>query len=415
MTTKDNTYRPYLWRLAVTMTGALAVVASFNWWVDPYRLFHQDPRPAIVETKARPAGNVGDVKRLNAVSFRPNELILGNSRAEIGFDPQHPAWAKRGERAYNLAVPGQNIPEVRDSFVLLVEGGQIRTAILAVDFQDFIQNAGKIETGVEPGRPVDLRRIRLREQGRSLLTLTGTGDSIKTLRASRLPFPETNRPDGFNPLLEYFTIVQREGYDSLFRQRLNETTANYVRARKGLYPEGESDSLEFAALRDILRLAREQQIKLYVVTYPYYGQYYLLFDQLGLWGEFEEWKRLVVRAIDETNRTGAGPPIEFWDFAAVSRLTKLPLLSTDSSGASAWYLEGGHFKKELGDVMLPQFLLSDEPVTEDLRTGTRLTSENIEHWLAEQRTQLQLLAEQNSAMDDAVQAAVDRAVQAQRR
>ncbi len=401
----------YLWRYVLVLLFTLVGVAAFSFWANPYRLFSPTFESAWNRIKPRPESNIASVKLLNADAAAPRALILGNSRAEIGFDPEHPGWGALRGRVYNLAIPGAGIETVRDQFRALLERVDVDTVVFAVDFQDFVLNAGRVSG--ESGS-LDIDALRRKEQASALLTLAGARDSVRTIQASTAEFPASLRHDGFNPLLDYVPIARRDGYDVMFRQRLNETAANYVRGRKGLLPSGESDSSEFQAFRDVLRLGREHGIRLVVVTYPYHAQYYALFRELGLWSDFEQWKRLLLTAVEENVAAGA-VTLEghgFCDFAAVSVPATSVLEPTDASGASRWYWEAGHFKKALGDRVLAQLLQRDAEGDRDI--GACLDSATIDEWLLAQRQRLQEFVSTDADALEQVRAALSRAQAAAR-
>jgi hypothetical protein len=396
----------YLWRYLLVLLFTLVGVAAFSFWANPYRLFSPTFESAWNRIKPRPESNITTVKLLNAASAAPRALILGNSRAEIGFDPEHPGWGVLRGRVYNLAIPGAGIETVRDQFRALLDRVDVDTVVFAVDFQDFVLNAGRVSG---ESRDLDIDALRRKERVSALLTLTGARDSIRTIQASRTAYPASLRHDGFNPLFDYVPIARRDGYDVMFRQRLSETAANYLRGRKGLFPPGESDSSEFQAFRDVLRMARDHGIRLVVVTYPYHAQYYALFRELGLWSDFEQWKRLLLESVEENVAAGAVTVADhgFCDFAAVSAPATSVLEPTDASGASHWYWEAGHFKKALGDRLLAQLLDGGEQPDRDF--GACLGSDTIDEWLLAQQQRLQEFAFADADALEQVRTALSRA------
>lgn len=374
----------YLRRFLATLAGGLLLVALVNLWVDPYRYFEVLPVSRLTATKVLPQSNIGAVKVLNAIAAQPRCLVAGNSRADIGFDPGHRSWTGCEGKVYNMAVPGAGISRVRDDFESVVVRAPVKLAVIGIDFQDFVLNAYPVGTPVRNPRPQP-ERLRREERLHALFTLAGLTDSLATLRAASAPYPATLRADGLNPLRDYLAIAAREGYPSMFRQRLNETSANYVRARKGIYPPGASDSAEFEALREILAVAREHDIRLYLVTYPYHAQYYAMFDELGLWPEFELWKRRLLDTVVTADPDGER--VQLWDFAAVSAPARLPVEDSDQHGSALWYWEAGHFKRALGDRLLDQMFGATTAVEPGM--GTRLTPATVDAWLSAQRAALE--------------------------
>ena len=79
--------RRHLLTVLVATVVLLAAVALFNMLVDPYRMY-SDTRAKRPYTQQQ--ANVLKGYWLGRNTF--NTLLLGNSRVEIGFDPEDPAW-----------------------------------------------------------------------------------------------------------------------------------------------------------------------------------------------------------------------------------------------------------------------------------------------------------------------------------
>ena len=386
--------------LTVTVTISLGLVALFNWWANPYRLFQSSPSSSMTSVKVRPEANIATIKLLNAIDQRPKVVILGNSRADVGLDPAHPALTRLGGPVYNLAVPGQGILGVLANFRTILRESDVSTVIIGVDFVDFVVDAQPV-SALTKGDPVETTSLGLVERFRALLTITGLQDSIRTLLSARTSLPATLRKDGFNPMLDYQAMAARSGYRAMFTQRFQETETRLTQARLGLTPEGATDSAELAALREISQLAAAHNVRLIVFTYPYHADYLMLYQKLGLQDALEAWKRSLVAAAADTTRAYPGAPRPVvWDFSTYSHYATLPVPDTARDEAARWYWEAGHFKKELGDVMLSTMLAPPGSSVNDDSFGSPLQPDNIDAWLSQQRD----LADRHTATVEASEA-----------
>jgi hypothetical protein len=79
------------------------------------------------------------------------------------------------------------------------------------------------------------------------------------------------------------------------------------------------------------------------------------------------------------------PQSVIWDFATFSPYATLPVPDTANDEAAHWYWEAGHFKKELGDVMLATMLAPPGSSVNDDSFGSLLQPDNIDAWLSQQR------------------------------
>jgi hypothetical protein len=223
---------------------------------------------------------------------------------------------------------------------------------------------------------------------------------LDTLRLQRRPFAPTLTDLGFNPLSDYEQIAAQEGYYAMFRQRAEENTKVLGRKAASLPRSDPLDPAQLDGLRAALRHARDWDSEVHLVIYPYHAQLLLMFDDLGLWPAFEAFKR---RLVEETARLRAdGCNVTLWDFSGISdyALQRIPD-PKDRPGRSDWYWEAGHFKKELGELLLAR-VLSGPAAHSGTTFGEVLQATNIDLYLAKQRADVEALRKANSDLTVAV-------------
>jgi len=327
--------------------GATAAVALLDYLIDPYAIFDVRTVDGINAIKPRPDAMLADIKAIVGTRFHPSALILGNSRAEVGFDPRHRAFAARGLRAFNAAVPGSDMDYTLASFHRLMPDNEV--AIVGVDFLDFLYSPP--EAG--PSSPVFRDSIATRAL--ALFSTTALLDSLRTLVIQRERNPASLRSDGFNPLLDYRDLVANDGYAMLFRQRAFESARSLARQPHELYGGGDRTSPALSDLRALLQAAGANRTQMHLVIYPYHLLYLLQLDDAGLWSLFEQWKRDITDFADAARSQGGR--VTVWDFGCAHRLTAEPIPDEgDRKTEMRWYWEAGHFKKQLGDLVLDRIL-----------------------------------------------------------
>ena len=77
----------YLLILFCATLGILSLVSAVNFIVDPYNIFGTTRIPGLNAVKPF-AGNRGRTAKIHQViQVKPKALIVGNSRPELGLDP----------------------------------------------------------------------------------------------------------------------------------------------------------------------------------------------------------------------------------------------------------------------------------------------------------------------------------------
>ena len=124
------------------------------------------------------------------------------------------------------------------------------------------------------------------------------------------------------------------------------------------------------------------------MIYPYHAHLLEIFHEADLWPVFEEWKRALVRIVAaEDHGSRDVPHVQLWDFSDYNSLSTEPVPEpADRTTSTHWYWEAGHFKQELGDVMLLQMFAAPDRHA-DASIGVKLTPENVEHAIQRIRQQ----------------------------
>ena len=331
--------------IGITIAVALVVV------VDPYNQYRIVVRPGFNLIKPGLTRYQNEIKLTQAAAMRPDAFILGHSRAEVGFDPGALVFGQHGVSAYNLAIPGTGISNAREQVEYLNQIGiKPKVIVLGVEFLDFMTAPQKPAFAIPQARRIDDRHPVTRWFWRfdTLFSLASLKDAVHTLFIQHNNETETITPRGFNPLNEYGSMVRREGYYALFQQRALENTETYLRKAKG------SLSLaDFDHLRVILDTAAESHSDVKLIIYPYHAQILALFEEAGLWSAFEEWKSLIIREVSTARQRHPTARVTLFDFSGYGSYNceKIPGKG-DRKSTTRWYWEAGHFKKELGAVML---------------------------------------------------------------
>lgn len=373
----------YLRWTTITVALGLALCAAVTLFFDPLGIFGSPRLEGFNATKPylyhhQTLARLHAAKRICASAG-----IFGNSRAEIGFDPQHPVFASRGLDAFNHAIPGSGVAAARAQLQWTARAGCApRVIVVGVEFFDFL--GGTALADPVPGHSEKEPAIDLNALTQTVFSLDALRDSYMTLAAQRAPHAATISERGFNPLLNYLPEVALSGHYSLFRQRAEENLRSWARKPARIVPPGGAASADYRDLDEFLAVAQKSAPEIHLVIYPYHAQIRLMLARAGLSDLFTQWKASIVAAAHRTSSSESR--VLVWDFSGLTEQTteRIPARA-DKGGRMTYYWEAGHFKKQLGDLVLDQ-VLSERP-----GPGLLLNAQSIDAWTAIDREQIRRL------------------------
>lgn len=391
---RRSAFRSYFRGLLLGAGGLLLLVVAANALINPFNLYAGPRRAGVNDYKYELDRHSRLSKAAEVRRLKPDCLILGSSRAQIGLDPAHPAW--RDCRAYNLAQNGGTLYEAMRYFQHAAAVQRPQDVVLALDLLMFnayrpLRQPGYLEerllTRADGSPNPAWQRHYADDVFTSLLSWRALDASHKTV------FPPYLRqqPGPENGYWEY----RRFGVDYLKRRGQHE----YFRRTEQAFLEGHwfppprhvfdtrdpdagVDTYDY--LRSILRMAHREPARLTLVVSPAHARLWEALYQGGLWTAFEDWKRELVRINDEEARRARRSPFAVWDFSGFNRYTTEAVpAASDRDTQMRWYWESSHYRKELGDVILDRVLGYRAPGREQAADfGVPVTPANLEAHLA---------------------------------
>lgn len=332
----------------LSVAAAIAVsVAALNVAVDPLGVFGAARIAGINSAKPAMVGLEREAK-LNAPALSgAKALVLGTSRAAIGIDPDEvdPLFPE----AYNLAFAAQTLRETR--LLLEAHGARMagRPVVIGLDF--FAANAA---FDLHPGRTERfLAQARWRRLVAIALSLDTARASIETLAGQdRTSTGSAGRGFSARGHLRWVDAysARRGGPAAMFAQ----SEATYARdfyfpppARRFAWRHGRRDSC--ADLQAVFDIARRHGIRLVAFFSPSHARQWELVDDLGLWPEFERFKRMAAAA-NERAAAGAAP-YPLLDFAGhFPELSAPPPAGASETLDTHW--DSSHYREAVGKIVL---------------------------------------------------------------
>lgn len=360
--------RVYLLTAALTVLVLALVTIVFTVVVDPYRMFDTAAVAGWNEMKPRVYLHANLAKTYQLERIAPKTLLLGNSRVEVGFDPESNAWPEDARPVFN---GGQAGTDLFTSWALLRDAVAVkppRTIIVGLDIIDFLQPNKDRPAGF-PENIAD--RLLVDDEGRAnpqraaqrrkdllatTLTIDALIDSFATVLNQEPSSNATMTPYGFNPLQETNVYLRRSGQHDHFAEK----TRTYEKQFAQFKPREFSslDAANFTALDAILDIARDKKIRVVLFIHPYHADFMDVLQKAGLTASFARWKE----ALAQLTAARAGrQPITLIDFSAPSDVTREAVPPPhDVHTVMQWYWESGHYKAALGDKMIPRLLGADD-------------------------------------------------------
>lgn len=384
----------YLVWMFAALIGTLALCGAINVLVDPLGIFGS-PRIAGFNATKPYLDHHRVLARWQAARRScASAGIFGNSRAEIGLDPDHPVFQARGLEAFNHAIPGSSVTmAVQQLNWLQAAGCAPKEIVLGVEFFDFL-GGSPLKTATFDSQPP---QINLEVLAETVFSITALHDSVTTLAIQHARYPATLTERGFNPLLNYIPEVENAGHYVLFRQRAAENLKRWTSRAHRIHPESGPVSEDFAGLDAFLKTAQAAGSTVHVVIYPYHAEIPLMMDRIELSGLFNQWKAEIVASAEKYSKSGM--KVEVIDFSGLSAETSEAIPPKgDRKTHLTYYWEAGHFKKALGDRMLARIFGGEAGfgLTLDSRTLALQQASDARKIEQERQTNSSLMQEVNS-------------------
>lgn len=344
-------------RYLVFMLQASAVVVmlvfSLNRLANPYCLFAKDWAPH--ENKPVSFSHSRLMKANQVRHLRPAAVILGSSRAESGIDPRHPAW--QHHPVYNLGLPGARIYEVMRYFQHACAAGEVRQAVLVLDFFAFLEDPD-VGKGFREDRLLTNRDgsaqagICWTDWISGVLSWDACTASVDTWFAAKKGFRHLANGSR-NTAFDIDRILERGGAAKAF-EALKQGGATLL--------PGKSSRLgarEQACFRTILDLARQKNIDLRIALGPTHVVYLEGIAADQQWELFLEWIKTVVEIVKTEASCSGATPFTLVDFNGYHSFNREQM---PERGVAQYYFDPFHFTPKLGSLMLDLLMGSPEPL-----------------------------------------------------
>ncbi|HBY86562.1 MAG TPA: hypothetical protein DEO86_11870 [Colwellia sp.] len=361
-------------------------IAIFNWFIDPFGMFWspQVERVNLVKPEAGKRSRITKAYQVNEI--KPDILIVGNSRVEIGLNPNNNNF--NGKVVYNQGMPGASVAmQVDYALDAIANNETIEQLFVGVDFLDFLLSEKQVLNFKTKNNSLgqtkyDFRLIsqdksplasiaRLKEKLTMMFSLDAFSASINTIFQQK-SMTSSLSALGFNNARSYVSIMNSEGIKPLFKQKLHEISTRLTSKPWVIkVQETAPYSPTFAHLGRLIKVAKEKQVDITFFINPYHSSYLYTLADNNQWSNFQIWKKTLVNYLSITQ----GEEFILWDFSGESDFVNEAVPLTNPKQQMQWFWEPAHYKKELGDKLVARLLFVSENSNIDF--GERLTVKNI--------------------------------------
>ena len=374
-------------------------IATFNWFIDPFAMFWSPKIDRINQIKPEAGKRSRITKAYQVHKVKPQILIIGNSRVDMGLNPQSNHFA--GKIVYNQGMPGAGVAMQVDYAIDAINNNDtIEQLLVGVDFLDFLLSEqqvtnfkAEINHHAQPSYAFRLdsadnddnfaRISRFKEKMAMVFSLDAFSASISTIYQQKSMASSINA-NGFNTALSYVAIMNSEGIKPLFRQKLQEISARLTRNPWVIKAQNTPPySPTFAHLGRLISIAKQRKINITFFINPYHYSYLNTLADNNQWHNFQVWKETLVHYLNVTQ----GEDFILWDFSGVSSFVNEIVPLTKPKQQMRWFWEPAHYRKELGEKMLAVILVKDRSTNNNF--GKRLTVRNIANLLKTNKNSLQ--------------------------
>ena len=405
----SNPYR-FLLVFGVTVITGIGAIGAFNIVIDPFLRFDLVTLPGINDQRPVFSSYARSSKAGVVCRMRPAQVAMGTSRVEVGLDPKHRGWRDVSGPVYNLGLAGIGLKELSLTFQHVANTSPLKRAVIGLDFLMFNANREAVVFGTEV-LDFDEKQLVLSRSDRCWRTLlynarnlfgdSGLFYSVYTVSHQLGPADErnVNKTGDWQALYDkdglrsYYPLGAQIALDILGARIPFEQEGGYV--KKVLRPPpderycftraGQPNTMD--TFRDMVRFVRQSGVDVQFYLEPVHARMLLALQYAGLWPQFEDWKRGIVKVLAEEGEESGQSQFPVWDFSGFNAITSEHLPDVDDkSTALRWFWEAAHYKRETGDLILDRVLDYHAPgrvVPGDF--GMRLSSENIKSWLVATR------------------------------
>lgn len=308
---------------------------------------------------------------------KPDVIILGSSRAELGIDPIDDAWSQ--DNIFNLAFGGANIYDSLHYLEYAHKIHKVKKVILMTDF--FMFNSSRKPYSEESYK--FLNTIKLNESlfnrkiVSNLISLQTLQDSFATIANQKLPHNLQINNGG------RFDDPSPPSY-----AKLKSTESAFFKVH---YRNFYKDSM-LSGFDELVAFAHKNNIELVIGISPMHARLLEVISVSGLWDEFEEWKNRMTEILEFQSQQNLQDQFLLFDFANHNIFTTEEAPTINNYLEMKWFQDSSHYNYALGSLIIQR--MSNKEISETT-FGEIISNDNIDEHLSEMRSKRDIWQREN--------------------
>lgn len=391
----------------------LVLVAGYNWLVNPYLLFNPPLIKNINEVATENFFKQLLFKPYQLHQTKPRSVIVGTSHAGIAFNPD-----LLPPPAFNLAVGGSTS---YINYRLLQEALQVNPALEQVILEVPLFAFNALDPHNLPGNnPEFEQRLSVTADNRrnaarigyvasdylsSLISWESTRSSFRMLKKqSRV---KSGKRGSFVQYKNGQWLQQqapntstRQHFENSWKKFLHDEWFPAPQYAFALTADGQSPGLDY--FQQSLALLYQQGVNTTIIMAPMHATLLMALQECGLWDNYEQWKRELVRINQQEALATKREPFRIMDYARLNSYTTT-ILPTDpqSTQRLPWFDDSAHASASFGNLILAE-LQNDR-----MEIGQALMPDTIDIDLAKQRVDVERYTEQHPGERQTIQRIIE--------
>ncbi len=357
--------------LVALMGGYFIITTLLSLTVNPWRINKTPFEIDALDSSREISGTVRVGKAALANKGNWQTVILGSSRMEIGFNPEHPVFADT--KTVNLAMSAANILETvpAGNYVLDRNPG-IKTLILGIDAGDLHNDLDSRKYNTRFfNSPFADNNISIERSINQLIGGRSLVDSIATIQR-HLSGKQPDRSHLGQWINPNYPGNLRAYVESTFKMGF-EPSRDAWNLRSQTLRQGKADLLS-----GFIKRVREEGIRMYIIIPPQHALKQIHPELNAPTTVCWEKDLLELREIcTKANSVNSqAPPVELWSFLHFNEYTtrKMPSGNAGIQRMEGWF-DLGHAQDALGDLILNNLFSREAGADPNTPTvGINLTS-----------------------------------------